>query len=100
MDRDILLAILQSDLALSGLLLVFAGFLVSKSDSYNTRRGDRYRYAALASGVPIFTAIISAWACVDALGNWHWWGSSLWFFKAVLALTAAYIIASGWMLRP
>jgi uncharacterized membrane protein len=99
-ERDALLAILQGDLALAGLMLVFAGFVISKAETYQTRGGDRYKYAGLASIIPISTAILSAWASVDAVGGNYWFAASLSFFKLVLVLTMAYILVAGWMLRP
>ena len=99
-EKDVLLAILQSDLALAGLILVFAGFVISKADSYETARGDRYRYLGLSSILPIGAAILSAWACVDAVDGNYWFAANLPFFKLVLALMMVYILIAGWMLRP
>jgi hypothetical protein len=42
-DREMILAILQSDIALAGLTLVFSGFLITKADSFGSRYGDRFK---------------------------------------------------------
>jgi hypothetical protein len=99
-EHDVVLAVIQSDLALAGLILVFAGFLIAKSDTYETKRGDKYRYLSLFSGIPIASAIASAWACVCVLEGWQSPVSILGSFKVVLGLTSAYILLAGWMLKP
>ena len=40
-ERDTILAVLSSAIALAGLLLIFSGFLFSKVSSFETRRGAR-----------------------------------------------------------
>jgi hypothetical protein len=45
-EKDVVLAALGSDVAVAGLVLVFAGFLVTKASSYEgNRAGDKYNWA-------------------------------------------------------
>jgi hypothetical protein len=100
-DRDVLLAVMQTDLSLAGLVLVFTGFILSKGESFSSRRGDKYQYLALCSFVTIGLAMVSAWACLDALESKQWdFIHPLVLFKTVLVATGLYVLVSGWMLRP
>lgn len=47
-DKEVVLAVLQSDIALAGLVLVFSGFVLSKADRFDTRYGDKYKWLAAA----------------------------------------------------
>jgi uncharacterized membrane protein len=93
-ERDTLLAVLQSDLALAGLILVFSGFIMSKAETYDTRRGDKYRYLAAFGAIPIIMALASAWLCIDAIEGNQWNADhALPALKVVLSLTAMYVVA-------
>jgi hypothetical protein len=72
-ERDTILAVLQSDIALAGLVLIFAGFVVTKAESFsNVGRGDRYRWLALAALIPIVAALGSAWISMGAIEGGTW----------------------------
>jgi hypothetical protein len=96
-ERDTILAVLQSDIGLVGLVLTFAGFVVAKAESFsNIERGDRYRYLALASLVPIVAALVSAWISMNAIEGGIWSANhSLYSLKLVLALTGVYAIIAA-----
>jgi hypothetical protein len=93
-ERDILLTVLGSDIGLLGLILVFAGLVSTKADSMeNSRRGDRFRWLARASLVPLIAALLSAWISIDAVEGSTWAATySLCSLKIVLALTGFYAI--------
>jgi hypothetical protein len=96
-EKDVILAALGSDIAIAGLVLVFAGFLVTKGDSFKgSRYGDRYKWLAVGGLVPIVASLIAAWMCVDALQGGEWEANhTLVILKIVLALTGAYAITSA-----
>lgn len=71
-DRDTILAVLQTGIGLAGLLLIFSGFLVSKESFYETRRGDRYKWLAISTLIPILGALALSWLSIDALQGGQW----------------------------
>jgi hypothetical protein len=96
-EKDVILAVLGSDIAIAGLVLIFAGFLVTKAASYEgNRSGDKYSYLAVASLAPILVALVSAWMCIDALHGGKWEANhALFMLKIVLALTGGYAVISA-----
>ena len=95
-ERDTILAVLQSDIAFAGLVLVFVGFLLSKADTYETKSGDKYRYLAVAGFLPVLAGLASAWFCAEAIEGNQWWAiHTVLSIKSVLALTAIYILVAG-----
>jgi hypothetical protein len=71
-EQDTILAVLQSSIGLAGLLLIFAGFLVTKAESYESRRGDKYKYLAISTLIPTLCAITLSWISIDALQGDKW----------------------------
>ena len=96
-EKDVILAVLGSDIGIAGLVLVFAGFLVTKADSYEgSRSGDKFNWLAVVGLLPILAALASAWMCVDALQGGQWEADHiLVMLKMVLALTGGYAIISA-----
>jgi uncharacterized membrane protein len=96
-EKDVILAALGSDVAVAGLILVFAGFLVTKAGSYEgSRAGDKYNWLAVAGLLPIVVALAAAWMCVDALQGGQWESDhTLWMLKIVLAMTGIYAVVSA-----
>ena len=94
LERDTILAILSGGIGIAGLLLVFSGFLVSKADSLSPKLGDKYRWVALLSLLPVLTALALAWISVDALDVSCLWSRYylLTLFKIQLAITGGYAI--------
>jgi cytochrome bd-type quinol oxidase subunit 2 len=95
-EKDTILAVLGNDIAVAGLVLIFAGFLFTKSGEYQTRRGDKYRWLAAAGMIPVMVALLSGWLCIDAIeGNLWDANHALPFLKIVLALTGLYAIIAA-----
>jgi aminoglycoside phosphotransferase len=96
-DKDVVLAVLSNDIAVAALLLVFAGFVITKAESFqNEIRADRFRWLARFSLVPIVAALGSAWLSIDAIQGCGWCSeNSLLSLKAVLALTGIYAIIAA-----
>jgi hypothetical protein len=93
MGTSPVLAVLQSGIALAGLLLIFSGFLISKAESYQSRRADIYKRIALATLFPIIAAIALSWISVWALEGSTWSQYHLLtVLKVQLALTGAFAI--------
>jgi len=65
-DREVIEAVLGSDIAIAGLVLVFAGFLLTKAESFRgSRAGDVYSWLAVAGLAPIVASLVAAWMCID-----------------------------------
>jgi len=96
-DKEIFLAIIGTDVSAAGLLLVFAGFVIAKAESFqNVTRADRYRWLARGSLIPIILALASAWLSVDALQGCQWCADqSLPSLKFVLVFTGLYAVISA-----
>lgn len=96
-EKDVILAVLGSDIGIAGLILIFAGFLATKAESYEgNRSGDKYNWLAVAGLLPIIVSLASAWMCIDALQGGEWEAAhALLMLKIVLALTGAYAIISA-----
>jgi hypothetical protein len=92
-DKDVILAVLGSDIALAGLVLVFSGFLITKAETYQTRYGDKFKMFAATAIIPVVAALIAAWVCIDAIQGSAWAGPYVLFgLKIVLALSGIYAI--------
>jgi hypothetical protein len=93
-DHDIILAVLQSGIGLAGLLLIFSGFLFTKAASFDSsRRGDKYRWLALATIAPIFMAILVSLMSMEALEGNQWSLTHLLLaLKITLVLTEIFAI--------
>jgi hypothetical protein len=92
-EHDTILAILSSGIAVAGLLLVFSGFLMTKAESFSASVGDKYKWLALLSLLPIITALALTWIATDALAGPGWEGYHLLtLFKIQLAITGGYAI--------
>lgn len=90
---DLALAILQTAVALAGLLLVFSGFLFSKAASFDTKRGDKFKLLAKCSLLPILTALALAWMSVEALTGSPWAGQYLMDgLKVMIGVTAIFAV--------
>jgi hypothetical protein len=80
-------------MALAGILLVFAGFLIAKGDSFKTRLGDKYKWLAFSALIPVLIAIALSWLSIDALEGCQWaMYHLLTVLKIQLAFTALYAI--------
>ncbi len=78
-------------MSLAGLLLVFVGFVYAHAETFETRRGDVYRYVAKAGLVPFLASLVCAWLCLDSLmGNAGLVGPSILAFRLTLLGVALY----------
>jgi|SRR6267154_1481487 len=92
-ERDTILAVLSSGIGLAGLLLVFAGFLATKAESFTAVMGEKYKWLALGTLLPILSALALSWISIDALEGCHWAGYHLLtLLKIELAITGGYAI--------
>src|SRR2546423_3211517 len=95
-EKDVVLAVLGSDIALAGLVLVFSGFLITKADTYQTRYGDKFRWFAAAGILPVVFSLIAAWLCICALQGNQWAAYHvLTGLKIILAITGIYAIIAA-----
>jgi hypothetical protein len=90
-QKDTIVAVLGASAALAGLLLVFIGFVYARGESYETRRGNRFKIVAKIGVVPFLVTLACAWFCLEWLtgtqGAYSW---SIGFFKLGLVTTAIY----------
>ncbi len=92
-ERDTILAVLSSGIALAGLLLIFSGFLFTKAASFETKRGDKFRWFARATLIPVLAALALSWLSVNALQGDQWALSHLLTgIKLLLAITGGFAI--------
>ena len=92
-ERDTTVVALFSGIALAWLPLIFSGFLLAKNASYETRRGERYRWFARATLIPILAALALSWLSLCASeGNERALGHLLTGIRLVLALTGLFAI--------
>jgi uncharacterized membrane protein len=94
-ERDAALAVLGGALALAGVLLIFIGFILPKTEAYNERTADRFRWIARLGLFPFLAALFCAWVSIWAVQGGLWSGMHLWgVLKLTLVLTAIYAIIS------
>ena len=95
-EKDVILTVLGSDIALAGLVLVFSGFLITKADAYQTRYGDKFKWFAVAGFIPVLVALAAAWCCICAIEGSQWSAMHvLSGLKIVLALSGIYAIIAA-----
>lgn len=93
LERDTVLAVFSSGIALAGLLLIFSGFLFAKAASYETKRGNKYRWFACATLLPVIAALALSWMSLSALEGNIWASAHLLAgTKVLLALTGLFAI--------
>ena len=91
MEKDLVAAILEADVALAGLLLVFVGFLFSREGGLIHERGDRFRNVARAVVLPFGLSLWCAWLCVSYLsGDITQARTIVVMFRLDLIVTAVY----------
>ena len=93
MEKDIALGVLAAIVTVAGLILVFCGFLFAKAESFDSRRGDKFRTLAKAGIIPLIASFVSAWICTMAIENNPWAvAHGLLTFKIALVISALYSI--------
>lgn len=95
--KDVIEAVLGSDIAIAGLVLVFAGFLLTKAESLRgSRSGAVYNWLAVAGLIPIVASLLAAWMCIDGLQGGRWEAEhALLMLKIAIVLTGSYAIISA-----
>jgi len=92
-EHDTILAVLSSGIALAGLLLIFSGFLFSKSASFDSKRGDKFKGLAKLTLFPVLVSLALAWISATALEGNSWASLHLvTFLKVTLVITAIFAI--------
>jgi putative flippase GtrA len=93
-DKDTALAVLQSAIALAGLLLVFSGFIFSRADAFqDSRRANRYRTLAKMCIIPVLAALGCSFLSLLALEGVAWAGLHLILsFKILIGITSVYSV--------
>jgi hypothetical protein len=88
-DNNTILAVLQSEIGLAGLLLVFAGFLLTKSASVPSEYKTRFTILCVVTLVSFLGDLGLAFLCVRILkGNPWGQGTLLCDLEISLVLTA------------
>ena len=90
MTKDIAIGLLGAIVAVAGLLLVFSGFLFTKAESIDSRRGDKFRTIGKLGVIPLIASFVTAWVCLMAVQDNPWavtWGILV--FKIATAMTPA-----------
>ena len=91
MEKDLVVAILDADVALAGLLLVFVGFVYSRGEALSGERGDRFQNVARLGVVPFGLSLWCAWLCVTYLsGDTTLARTVVVMFRSDLIVTALY----------
>jgi cytochrome bd-type quinol oxidase subunit 2 len=93
-DKDAALAILQAAIAGAGLLLVFAGFLLTRAEQFGRETARRsVRGLAKAALIPLLAAIACTWIGIWAAQGGAWSQQHLYFcFQVLLVISAVYAI--------
>lgn len=89
------MAVLGGALALAGVLLIFIGFILPKTEAYSETKADKFRWIARLGLIPFLAALFCAWASISAVQGSVWSGMHLWgVLRLTLVLTAIYAIIS------
>jgi hypothetical protein len=92
-ERDTILSVLSSAIALAGLLLIFSGFLFAKAASFETSRGDKFKVLARWTLVPVLVSLALSWISLMAVEGNHWASLHLiTLLKLTLIVTAIFAI--------
>jgi hypothetical protein len=88
-DNNTILAVLQSEIGLAGLLLVFAGFLLTKTASVASQYKTRFTLISILTLLPFLADLGLAFLCVRILKGNPWGeGHVLCDLEISLVLTA------------
>ena len=90
-DKDVILAVLQSAIGLAGLLLIFAGFLITKVASLPEKYARAAKITAFATLVPFIGNLLLAYMSVRALRGPGWAGYHLMFGLVMSLLLTALV---------
>lgn len=76
-DKDVTLAVLQSAIGLAGLLLVFAGFLLSKTSSLPDKYAKAFKWLTVSTLLPFVSNLFLAYMSILTLQGSKWAGDYL-----------------------
>jgi hypothetical protein len=85
-------AILEADVAIAGLLLVFVGLVYKRGEEFSSRSGDRVKNVARLGMLPLGLSLWCAWVCVSYLsgGDARLLRTIIIMFRTDLISTALY----------
>jgi len=93
--KDVIGPVFGAATSLAGLLLVFVGFVYARGESYNTKRGDRFKLIAKLGIVPFLVSLLCAWLCLQSLSGAAWaYDTAILSFRITILLTAGYGICT------
>ncbi len=72
MQKDIALGLLAAIVTIEGLILIFCGFLFTKAESYETKRGKKFKLMAKLGVLPLIASFLSSWVCIMAIQDNPW----------------------------
>ena len=91
MEKELVAAILDADVALAGLLLVFVGFVYTRRDELSSERRNRFKNVARTGVLPFGLSLWCAWVCVNYLsGDTALARTVVVMFRTDLIVTALY----------
>jgi len=67
--NDLVATILEADVALAGLLLVFVGLAYGRAEELGSRPGNRFKHVARMGMLPMGLSLWCAWLCVNYLSG-------------------------------
>jgi hypothetical protein len=67
--KDLVGTILEADVALAGVLLVFVGLVYGRAEDLGSGRGNRFKHVARMGMLPMGLSLWRAWVCVNYLSG-------------------------------
>ena len=91
--NDLVATILEADVALAGLLLVFVGLVYSRGQELSSRGGNRFKNVARMGMLPMGLSLWCAWVCVNYFtGDVTLVRTVIIMFRSDLILTGFYAL--------
>lgn len=89
--ENLVAAILEADVAIAGLLLVFVGLVYQRGEELSSRGGDRVKNVARLGILPLGLSLWCAWMCVNYLsGDARQLRTVIIMFRSDLIVTGVY----------
>ena len=90
---DLVATILEADVALAGLLLVFVGLVYSRGKELDSRGANQFKNVARIGMLPMALSLSCAWVCVNYLtGDVTLARTVVIMFRSDLILTGFYAL--------
>ena len=91
--NDLVATILEADVALAGLLLVFVALVYSRGKELDSRGANRFKNVARIGMLPMALSLSCAWVCVNYLtGDVTLARTVVIMFRSDLILTGFYAL--------